>query len=306
MAVRRPVKWNGTGFIDLSNGEMTAIQNEAVRLYGANPSVVLSVVSSGGSLGTISDTRLQAGTGTTDATNFDTEAELQDVSTVTVNYSRMDESTSSVTLDNAGFSWPLYRVSGGLRAMSETDFYDTFIDNAIGSLTDVDGGSNRAGTYTISTSSTLSGATEVSGSATPIFTDTRANADAYTADGLIETRDQPENITNYYLHRYNAGAANDFSKVVCHGIGSTDATFMSQADFRTQLGSGVRHFMTQEVSYNLSSGTSRGTIITDTARTSAKYLTFQAGADDYRAQEVPDYDASASSINTYRLYILRS
>ena len=86
MAVRRPVKWNGTGFIDLSSGEMTAIQNEVVRLYGANPSVTLSVVSSGGSLGTMSDTRLQAGTGTTDATDFDTEAELEDVSTVTVNY----------------------------------------------------------------------------------------------------------------------------------------------------------------------------------------------------------------------------
>lgn len=306
MAVRRPVKWNGDGIIDLTSGEMTAIQNEVIRLYGVNPSVALSVVSSGGSLGSISDTRLQAGTGTSDATDFDTEAELEDVSTITVNYSRLDQSVTSVALDNAGFSWPLYRVAGGLRAMSETDFYDTFIDSAISSLTGGDNGTVTAGTYTISTTTTLSGATEVSGTATPIFTDTRANADAYTADGLIETRDQPENITNYYLHRYDANTALAFSKVICHGIGSTDATFISQADFQTQLGSGIRHFMSQEVGYNLSSGTSRGTIITDTARTSGKYITFQAGDDDYRAQEVPDYDASASTINTYRLYILRS
>ena len=306
MAIRRPIKWNGSGFIDLTSGEMAAIQNEVIRLYGTNPSVALSVVSFGGSLGTMADTRLQAGSGIIDATDFATPAELEDVSTITVNYSKIDETVASVALDNAGFSWPLYRVSGGLRAMSETDFYDTFVDSAIGLLTGGDNGSGSAGTYTISTSPTLSGATEVSGTATPIFTDTRSNADEYTAAGLIETRDQPENITNYYLHRYNPAAGNAFSKVVCHNVASSDATFISQADFTTQLSSGIRHFMAQEVGYNLSSGTSRGTIITNTARTTGKYLTFQVGTDDYRAQEAPDYDASASTISTYRLYILRS
>lgn len=306
MAVRRPVKWNGFGFLDLTSGEMTALQSEVIRLYGANPSVTLSVVASGGSLGTLSDTRLQAGTGTTNVDAFDSAGELQDVSTVTVNYSKIDQTVGSVVLDNAGFSWPLYRVSGGLRAMTETDFYDTFIDPAMTLLTGSDSGSATAGTYTISTSSTLSGATEVSGSATPIFTDTRADATAYSADGLIETRDQPTTITNYYLHRWNSGAVGGFSKIVCHQIGSTDATWLSQADLRTQLGSGIRYFMSQSVTYNFSSGTSRGTAMLNTARASGKLLQFQVDADDYRSQIVPDYDASETTINTYRLYILRS
>ena len=285
---------------------MIALFSEVIRLYGVNPSVTLSVVASGGSLGTLSDTRLQAGTGTTNVDAFDSAGELQDVSTVTVDYSKIDQTVGSVALDNAGFSWPLYRVSGGLRAMTETDFYDTFIDPAMTQLTGSDSGSATAGTYTISTSSTLSGATEVSGSATPIFTDTRADATAYTADGLIETRDQPTTVTNYYLHRWDSGPESEISKIVCHEIGSTDATWLSQTDLRTQLSSGIRYFMSQSVTYNFSSGTSRGSAMLNTARSSGKLLQFQVDADDYRSQIVPDYDASESTINTYRLYILRS
>ena len=306
MAIRRPVKWDGSGITDLTSLEMSSIQNEVIRLYGANPSVTLSVVSSGGSLGTLADTRLQAGTGQTDATDFPTAGELEDVSTITVNYSKIDESVSSVALDNAGFSWPLYRATGGLRAMTETDFYDTFIDPAMTLLTGNDSTTLTAGTYTISSSSTLSGATEVSGSATAIFTDTRADATAYTAAGLLETRDQPTNVQSYYLHRWNAASELNFTKVISHAIGSTDATWLSKTNFRTQLGSGIRHFMAQAVTYNYSSGTSRGTAMLNTARTSGKLLQYQVDVDDYRAQEVPDYDTEASTINTYRLYISRS
>ena len=47
---------------------ITAIQNRCVYLYGGNPSVTLSVVGSSGTLDAITDTRLQAGSGTTDVT----------------------------------------------------------------------------------------------------------------------------------------------------------------------------------------------------------------------------------------------
>ena len=305
MAVRRPVKWNGFGFSDLTSGEMTAIQSEIIRLYGSSPSVTLGVVSSGGSLGTLSDTRLQAGTGQTRTDRFATTAELQDVSTVTVDYSKLDDtSPGTAAIANQGFSWPLYRVSGGLQAMSLTDVYDTFIDPAMSILTGSDGGLTTAGTYTVSTSTSVASATLVS--ATPFFVDTRANADLYTADGLLETKDQPEVVLNYYLHRYNAASASNFSSYICYQLGGSDATSMSKANIRNQLQSLIKYFMQEEVGYNFSSGTARGTIITNTARTSSKYLTYQAGADDYRAQEVPDYDVSAATISTYRLYILRS
>ena len=40
---------------------ITAIQNRCVFLFAGSPSVTLAVVGSGGSLGSMSDTRLQAG-----------------------------------------------------------------------------------------------------------------------------------------------------------------------------------------------------------------------------------------------------
>lgn len=305
MAIRRPVKWNGFGFSDLTSGEMEAIRTEIIRLYGISPSVTLGVVTSGGSLGTLSDTRLQAGTGQTRTDRFATTAELEDVSTITVNYSRLDDTTpGTATPANQNYSWPLYRVSGGLRAMTLTDVYDTFINPAMTTLTGADAGTSTAGTYTVSTSTTVSGATLVS--ATPFFTDTRANADLYTADGLLETKDQPETVLNYYLHRYNAASAFNFTPYVSYQLGQTNATWLSKTNMRNQLQSLIKYFMQEEVSYNFSSGTARGTAITNTARSSSKYLTYQVNANDYRAQEVPDYDTSATTINTYRLYILRS
>lgn len=304
MAVRRPVKWDGTGFRDFTSSEVNTVVSEVIRLYGNNPSVDLSVVTSGGNLGTLSDTRLQAGTGQTRTDRFATTAELQDVSTITVNYSKINQSTDTVSINKAGYSWPLYRVSGGLRAMSSTDVYDTFISPAITTLSGSDSGTNTAGTYTISTATSVTNATQVS--ATPIFTDTRADASAYTAAGLLETRDQPITITNYYLHRWNAVSPFTFSKMIHHELGSTDATWISQTNMRAQLESLIRYHMVQEIGYNYSSGTARGTAMINTARTGSKYLTYQVGADDYRAQETPDYDAASSTINTYRLYILRS
>jgi len=306
VAVRRPVNWNGTGFIDFTDAEMAAVQLEIIRLYGANPSVVLSVVSSGGSLGNLTDTRLKAGTGTTDSAEFDTEAELGDVTTLSVTWGKINQTLSGIALDKANFSYPVYRVSGGVRAMTGTDFYDTFIDPALTTLSGSDAGSSTAGTYTISASASLTGATEVSGAGTAIFVDTRADADAFSADGLIEDRDQPTDITSYYLHRHNSLSAGAFTKYVCHTPGSGDCTHMSQTNIQKQLRTGIQYHAEQELSYNFSSGTARGTAIIDTARTDSKYITFQVDSDDYRAQEVPDYDQAAQTITTYRLYINRS
>ena len=59
----------------------------------------------------------------------------------------------------------------------------------------------QAGTYHISSSTSVSGSTRVS--STAIFSDTRANTSAYTAGGISETLDQPTTITSYYLYRVN-------------------------------------------------------------------------------------------------------
>ena len=61
MAVRTPL-YNDSGNIkQMTTAMVNEIVDQVVYQYSLNPGVSLSVVSSGGSLGTISDTRLQAG-----------------------------------------------------------------------------------------------------------------------------------------------------------------------------------------------------------------------------------------------------
>ena len=67
----------------MTSAMVTAIQNRCVYMYGSDPSVTLSVVGSSGTLDSMSDTRMQAGSSTTDVTNFDTAGETPNVSQVT-------------------------------------------------------------------------------------------------------------------------------------------------------------------------------------------------------------------------------
>jgi hypothetical protein len=306
MAVRTPLKLDGSNLKEMSAGEITAIQTEAIRLYGLNPSVTLSVVASGGSLGTISDTRLQAGAGTTDPVDYDTPAETPDVSTVTVNYSKMNQTydTSEVSWTDASYSYPLYYDAGDLREMTATDFADTFIYPAIDSLTTGSTGTAQAGTYFISTSSSVAGATLVS--ATPVFTDTRANAAAYTASGIPETQDQPTTITNYYLHRVNSAAAAGHQLPICYTKSGTNLYQTPSATFETALQSMMRYYAAEitgtKISYNINgTGNNRGTAMTDTKLNSSTYLTRFVNTDDYRTQEVPS--GTATTISTYYLRV---
>ena len=269
MAVRTPLKLNGSNLQEMSAAEITAIQTEAIRLYGANPSVTLSVVASGGSLGTMNDTRLQAGAGSTSVSSFPSSAVTQDVSTVTVAYSKIDQAydVSEVSWTDASYSYPLYYDAGDLREMTATDFADTFIYPAIDTLTSGSTGTDQAGTYFISTSTSVAGATLVS--ATPVFTDTRADAAAYTAGGLFETQDQPTTITNYYLHRIDAASAAGHELPICYTKTGTNLYQTPSATFTTALQSMMRYYAAEitgtKISYNINgTGNNRGTAMTDT------------------------------------------
>ena len=306
MAVRKPLKLDGTNLKEMSVSEIADIQTEVIRLYGENPSVTLSVVASGGSLGTLSDTRLQAGAGTTDVTDFDTEVETPDVSTVTVNYSKINQTVASTSVwTNATYSYPLYYDGTNLREMTVQDFYDTFINDALPSLISGSTGTAQAGTYFISTSSSVAGSTEVSGSATPIFTDTRADAAAYTAAGIPETQDQPTTITNYYLHRINSAAAGSLVVPVTYTKSGIDLYRTPISIFRTALQDMIRHKATQagsQISYNINgAGNNRGTAMTDTKLDASTYLQLYVNTDDYRTQEVPS--GTSTNISTYYLRI---
>lgn len=310
MTVRTPLKKSLTNLKEMSAAEITQGVNEAIRQHGINPMNVLSIVSSGGNLGTISDTRLQAGASTTDVTNFDTAGETPNVSTVTVNYAKITRTTASNPGDwsDATYSYPLYYDGGDLREMTPDDFDDTYIEPAITSLVLGSTTTAQAGTYQASTSTSVSGNTLIS--STPFFVDTRANAGAYTAGGIGETLDQPTTITNYYLHRIDAAAKGTIELPFCYRKADNDLQVMPEATFsallQQQIRTNTRSVSGNRIRYSLdtTSTLARGSTIVDTKLNSSTYAQRYVNTNDYRTQEFPS--GSATTVSNYYLRIRRT
>ena len=310
MSVRAPLYNNSGNIQEMTTAMVDEVVDQIVYQYSLSPSVALSVVSSGGSLGTISDTRLQAGASTTDATNFDTEGETPDVSTVTVNYAKIDSSTASITpTTDTGTTWPLYyNSSGQIQAMNLTDIKDTFLHPAIDLLSAATTTSQQAGTHFISSATSVTGSTRVS--STPVFTDTRADAAAYTAGGIGETQDQPTTITNYYLYTVDGSDTSYTAPFFING--SNNLQVFAEATFESLIQEWIRYTAASStdgyaISYNLGtsgSGNERGSGMADTKLNSSTYETRFVNADDYRTQEFPS--GSAVTQNTYYLRINKS
>lgn len=315
MAIRSPIFWNGTDFEEVSTTERLVIMGQAVYQYSLNPAVTLSVVASGGSLAAMVDRRYEAGAATSDATDFDTEAETPDISAIDTTYDKIDQTVATVSNpgDANNLAYPLYwdNTANELRAMTQTDFYDTFIDGAINNMDDSFSGNAQGGTYYLSNSNSVAGATLVS--ATPVFVDTRADASLYTAAGIPENTDQEETINSYYLHVIDGS---DYS-----GSGSwRDLFYWDNANNRIQqytvaqmntLLQNMMRYHTSSVvgdriTYNINgTGTNRGSAAdTYLSGSSADgYNTLQVG-DDYRSQEFPN--GTPATLNTYFLKIQRS
>ena len=195
--------------------------------------------------------------------------------------------------------------------MSLQDVKDTFLHPAIDLLTAATTTTQQAGTYFISSSSSVAGATEVSGSATPIFSDTRADKSLYTAGGIPETLDQPITITNYYLHRVN-GSAPSFTLPYYVNASNNIQQFTS-ATFDSLLQEWIRYTAASSadgyaISYNLGtsgSGFTRGSGMGDTRLNgSGNYQTRFVNTDDYRAQEFPN--GTSTTINTHYLRLIKA
>lgn len=301
MAVRTPVYWDTTlgGMREMTSTQITEIQNYIAQLYLASPNVTLSVVSSGGNLGTYNDTRLQAGAYLTSTTAYPPETSTAEPSTVTVGYSRISSSTSTqaVPSDTNSELWPMYYdYAGNLRSMTTQDMIDTFCLSAINTLISLQ-------PYAISTASSLSGYTLVS--STVVFANTQANTGAYTAAGIPEALDQPTTLTNYYLHRRN-------SVLPAY---TRPATFQSSTgsiihpDLAVSLQQLIKYTASSYAGYKLSfningTGTNCGSGMADTKLNGAGlYTQYFVNADDYRAQEFPN--GTAVTINTYYLRVTK-
>ena len=313
MAVRAPLYLSSGNLKEMSTAMVDEIIDQIVYQYSQNPGVTLSVVSSGGSLASIDDTRLQAGAMSTHASAFPNEATTAEPSTVTVTYDKVESTDASLTpTADTGKTWPVYKTAANnIQAMSLQDVKDTFLHPAIDLLTAATTTTQQAGTYTIHTATTLTGSTEVSGANTPIFTDTRADTAAYSAGSIPETLDQPTTITNYYLFRVN-GSDTSYTLPYYVTVGN-DIREFTEATFESLIQEWIRYTAASSadgygISYNIGtsgSGNNRGSGIANSVLTgSGNYQTYQAGADDYRAQEFPD--GSVSTAATYYLRINKS
>ena len=310
MAVRSPLKNDSGNVKEMTSAEVNQIVDQIVYQYSQNPSVTLSVVSSGGNLGAITDTRLQAGAMSQTNSSFPPESSTDEPSVVTVSYEKISQTIASVSpTTDTGKTWPaFYNASGHIQAMDLQDVKDTFLHPAINLLTSASTGTQQAGTYHISTTSSVSGSTLVSG--TPVFLDTRADTSAYTAGSIPETLDQPTTITNYYLHRID-GTNNSYIKPFFVNAQNHLQEFAG-GTFESLLQEWIRKTASSsndgfKLDYNLgTSGTGeiRGSGMGDTRLNgSGNYQTVQV-SDDYRAQEFPD--GTPTSINTYYLRIRKS
>ncbi len=292
----------------MSLAQVGQLQQRAVYVYGSNPSALLTVVGSSGSLASMEDTRMQAGASTTDATNFDTEEETLNVSQVTpIVYDKINQANSSVSTptDTNNKLYPIYYDgSGTIQAMSATDVFDTIINAAIGTLVD---GNDRGGTFRIFNATSLSLNTLIS--STPVFTDTIANVSAYTEGGIGETRDQPTTQENYYLFQTNQTAATGFQSPMQITSGN-DLQIYTNANLDAMLLAEMRHHTVNTVgsriTYSINgSGANRGTGMVDQRLDGGgNYQTRFVGVDDYRTQEFPD--GTAQTVITYFLKIARS
>tara|TARA_B100001250_G_C19802756_1_gene791844 strand:+ start:229 stop:1203 length:975 start_codon:yes stop_codon:yes gene_type:complete len=324
MAVRRPLYNNSGNIQEMTDAMIDDIKTFCIFKYQTSGAVNLTVDSSNsGNLSSITDSRLQAGAASTSASAFPNEATTAEPSVVNVTWNRITQQVSSVhntlTADD-GKRYPVYfDTQNNIQAMNAQDMKDTFIHPAFDIIFSTDTTTNQAGTYYISTSTTLGTGSNrsVLVSSNPVYTDTRADTSAYTAGGIGETLDQPTNVTNYYLHK-NDFASNPVPSMTLplYIRGDNDLQVYPTTGFPTfdQL---IENFMGHTATsstdgYTLrydigtsSANYSKGTGIADTRLNgSGNYQTRFVNADDYRAQEFPD--GSPTTINTYYLRLIKA
>jgi hypothetical protein len=301
MAVRKPVKIDGSNnIIAMNASDITAMQNEAIRQYALRPAIELSHLPGGtpaNTIGTLTDTRLQAGATATNASSFPSAAATPDVTEVTVTWNKIAQAIAvdqPIPVDSDDRGYPLYiDGSNNLRAMTDSDYLDTFIIPAIDRLsTGTTTPAENGGTYFISTITTDPNGTLIS--ALPVFTDTRANTAVYTSGGIPEALDQPIDITSYYLFRVNAPSEGSFPRTLrLRADGQID--LQSKANVQKKLAGGIlwatNKLVGKRIRYELNTsggaGNNRGSGMVNTRLNSSLYQQRLINSNDYRTQEFP-------------------
>ena len=297
MAFRRPLKVDSAGNLRIMNSaDLEALRLEAIRQYALAPSIILQFDSDGTaitSIGTITDSRYRSGGTATSASAFVGPAATPDIVNVDVTWDKIAETVAINQLkpvDSADRGYPLYYDGGNLRAMSDSDYIDTFIIPAIdritsGSLDESDAG----GAFHIQTPTSFTGSTRIGN--LPVFMDTRADTAAYASAGIPETNDQPVTITNYYLYRVNPPTGRPIPRTA---VISSDGNISRENPNQTRkkLGGAIKwatnRLVGYRIRYGLSTGTNMGTGMVNTRLSGpGTYATRLITGDDYRSQEFP-------------------
>ena len=316
MTVRTPVYYNGTDIVNMTATHITQWKTYIAYLYSTAPTVTVTVVSGSGTLSpTMADTRLKAGAASTDAAAFVAEGTTAEPATVTVNYDTLTGPTYNTSLgaqgDTNNIAFPAYKDGNNIKAMSLTDYVDTFIYATLDAMITASESSATNGTYTIATSSSVTNYTEVSGANTPVFLDTRANTGAYSAAGIPETLDQPSTITSFFVQRASFGRVfPSVAPLLVDADGNLNQVDLTSdtTSFNAILKNDIRFYAAEDsgghkLSYNINgSGNARGTAMVDTRLNGAGNYQTRQVSDDYRSQEFPN--GSAATISTYTFKIV--
>jgi hypothetical protein len=303
----------------MTDTQIAQIKARMFWSYVSNPSVALTVVNSGGSVGTLTDTRLQAGAASTSTSAFVGEETTAEPSIVNVAIARLQQTVASdPNPATTPTQYPAYYTAEGqIKSMSLQDMYDTFaVDVFNGGWTSSDGSTIypsliAAQIYTISTTTSLTDYTAVPGpdgsTIIPVFTDTRADVAAYDGASIPEDQDQPTTIQNYYLLKKDTVNVAFDAMVRVNTDGNVVA--MTSVGIDAAIGAAIRYLIQAETGYKIrygygvngsGTGTVCGSAMTDSRLDgTGNYQTLYVGTDDYRSQEFPD--GSQQVINVYTL-----
>ena len=306
MTVRNPLAYNVSDYLqEQSAASKTAISQRAVYQFGlGTPKINLSGVVSGGNLGTIYDYRYRTGYGATNPTAYVNPGSIFGTS---VAYSKISSTTTftSAPIDTNLVRFPAYWNGSGVQSMNLTDFFDTYIDTAIGYLAD---GNATDGTWQIHANAV--NPTNFSNGFWA-YTDTYfGNRSGSILVGV--SLDAPLTVNNFYANRANAGARFGVPSNFDYPAYITtagDLKTYSAAEFDTLLLDTINFYTTNiaghRISYNINgAGLNKGSTMTDTRRagTQLRQDIFY-GVDDYRTRYYPN--GSLVTVGAYYLRIER-
>lgn len=326
MTAYRPlVSDNNIRIKECTSSEYDLMLQQIAYLYTQDPSVELSVVASGGNISpSMTDTRYRSGTAARNTsgpwpavTTYPNESQTGEPDTVTTLYDKMSQSVTTVAKPTYSIK-PVRVDTNGVTEMTEQDVIDTFIDPVVDAMvgattTNVLG----AGAYYISTSSSISGSTNLG----TVYTDTKANLAGYLASNIGTAGTQQDVYTsiNYNLFQIDGVTSVGggwrgpliVDYVANNRNNPTGLRHMTQAEFDAYFEPLIQHaiygYTGMTLRYNVDgSGTTQGSAMTNTVLSgvTGNFTTYAASGDDYRAQEFPN--GTLVTADTYELKLERT